>query len=187
MLRKRHERQLCNCILQMWRNINISIIHHINHGIISPYCFIRPAMYCRCELVSTIHISTYQKASFQWATFRHLYSDKHVTTHQRYVLSLLHGWDECSSPPLCWTTPARAEGFSFTAHRWSTWAPSGSGAKKVGLFLRPIPDTSVHLYFACWSAAEHCSHQDRTLLLPHETHFKYLNSSTLCLLSTYFW
>lgn len=98
----------------MWHNINISIIHHINHGIISPYCFIKPAIYCRCELVSTIHILTYQKASFQWATFRHLYSDKHVNTHQRYVLSLLHGWNECSSPPLCWTTPARAEGFSFT-------------------------------------------------------------------------
>lgn len=75
----------------MWNNINISIIHHINHGIIPPYCFIRPAMYGRCELVSTIHILTYRKASFQWATFRHLRSDKHVK-HSPEVCLVSPAW-----------------------------------------------------------------------------------------------
>lgn len=80
---------------------------------------------------------------------------KSVNTHQRGVLVLLHGWNKCSSPLQCRTTPAAELKASSSQPTAEAPGPPGR-SKEVGLFLQPIPDNSVYLHFACWSAPEHC-------------------------------
>lgn len=48
-----------------------------------------------------------------------------------------------------------AEGFFVQPITAEAPGPSGR-SREVGLFLQPIPDTSVYLNFACWSAPKHC-------------------------------
>ena len=147
--------QLCNCILQTWNHIQFSIIQHINHRNISPYCFITLNLHCGTFVLEHAE----QKDS--------CYT---VHTHQRCVLSLLHGWGECSCPP-----PAE-ELRAFPS--LPTGEPPGPMRKRHrgGALPPATPLSSITLHVGQPQAA-HRSHQHHRillLLLPHATHFRHL-------------
>lgn len=96
---------------------------------ISPYCFITLDLQWRCfmckhwsscttHILSRRHFAKVRLSEKQKKKKKSCYK---VHTHQRCVLSVLHGWNEWSSPP---PAEPHLSGLSlfFLALSWTTWA-----------------------------------------------------------------
>lgn len=163
--------QLCNYILQIRNHIQFSITQHIKHRMISPYCFITLDLQWRCfmckhwsscttHILSRRHFAKVRLSEKQKKKKKICYK---VHTHQRCVLSLLHGWNEWSSPPPAEPHLSGLSLFFFSPQL--NHLGHQEVAQRRGSTSGP---SQTLLYFACRSATAHCSHQDRILIVPNE-------------------